>query len=78
MKILKTRAKTHGDYREVAHTSQTLKNLWRAHDGFERLSEAQRESLDMIAVKVARILNGNAAEPDHWLDIAGYATLGGE
>jgi hypothetical protein len=29
----------------------------------------------MIAVKVARILNGDAACVDHWDDIAGYAYL---
>ena len=78
MKILKQRAKTHGNYANVAHTAQTLKTLFREHDSFEHLPETQRESLDMIATKIARILNGNAAEPDHWLDIAGYATLGGE
>jgi hypothetical protein len=35
----------------------------------------QRESLDMIAHKIARILNGNPNVHDHWHDIAGYATL---
>jgi hypothetical protein len=34
-----------------------------------------RESLDMISNKIARIVNGNPSEPDHWIDIAGYATL---
>jgi hypothetical protein len=35
----------------------------------------QRESLEMNQHKVARILAGNPDEPDHWFDIAGYATL---
>lgn len=29
----------------------------------------------MIAVKIARILVGDCNHPDHWHDIAGYATL---
>jgi hypothetical protein len=33
------------------------------------------ETLDMIAHKIGRIIAGNAAEPDHWRDIAGYAQL---
>jgi hypothetical protein len=35
----------------------------------------QREALDMILHKIARIVNGNPNETDHWHDIAGYATL---
>ena len=34
-----------------------------------------RESLEMIEHKIARIISGNAYEPDHWLDIMGYAAL---
>ena len=29
----------------------------------------------MIATKVARILNGDATDPEHWNDVAGYARL---
>ena len=34
-----------------------------------------RESLEMVAHKVARILNGNPTNVDSWHDIAGYAAL---
>jgi len=34
-----------------------------------------RQSLAMIALKLSRILCGDPQEPDHWRDIAGYATL---
>jgi len=34
-----------------------------------------KESLDMIANKIARILNGNYYYDDSWRDISGYATL---
>jgi hypothetical protein len=39
------------------------------------LREEQAESLDMIANKLSRILNGNPHYIDSWTDIAGYATL---
>lgn len=39
------------------------------------LSSAQAEALEMIQHKIGRILSGNPNEPDHWRDIAGYATL---
>ena len=42
---------------------------------WKKLTTYQRESLIVIAQKIARILNGNPNEPDHWHDIAGYATL---
>ena len=29
----------------------------------------------MILHKIGRIVAGDEMEPDHWLDIAGYATL---
>ncbi|CAB4172042.1 hypothetical protein UFOVP1552_8 [uncultured Caudovirales phage] len=34
-----------------------------------------RESVHMIQQKIARILSGDPFEPDHWMDIEGYARL---
>jgi hypothetical protein len=39
------------------------------------LSPMQRESLHMVANKIARIVVGNPDFKDHWDDIAGYARL---
>lgn len=72
--VIESREETHGDYTKQAILAQALKAQIRSN-GYEKLSMAQRESLDMIAVKISRILNGNPNEPDHWTDIAGYATL---
>ncbi len=74
--ILLERASTHGDFTQVANYSQTLKSIFRT--GNLHLNDVQRESLDMIAGKISRILAGNANEPDHWLDIEGYARLARE
>jgi hypothetical protein len=35
----------------------------------------QKECLDMVAHKIARILCGNHNELDHYIDIIGYCTL---
>lgn len=40
------------------------------HGGFPNVSA---EALEMIAHKIARILNGDLSYPDSWHDIAGYA-----
>ncbi len=42
---------------------------------WETMTYDQREGLDMIANKIARILNGDPNYADSWHDIAGYATL---
>jgi hypothetical protein len=41
----------------------------------KKLDDDQSEALEMIAHKIARILNGDPNYVDSWLDIAGYATL---
>ncbi len=69
--LLNERAKTHGDFDQVALTARAIKALFSRAN----LSPTQREALDMIASKLGRIANGNANEPDHWRDIAGYAEL---
>lgn len=80
MELLQEREKTHGNYGETAQTAQMLKRLIRHAPAYTDMSERQKESLDMIAVKLSRIMCGDPHEPDHWRDIAGYALLvtGGE
>lgn len=73
--IIAERGKTHGDYREHARITQELKNIMRACAGWDALSLCQRETLEMNAHKVGRILAGNPNHEDHWADIAGYSRL---
>ncbi len=72
--LLTKRQENHGVFEHNASVSQDLKNIMRPI-AEARLSEIQREALDMISSKVARILTGNPNHLDHWDDIAGYATL---
>lgn len=74
-KTLEERGKTHGDFSDNAKISQELKHAIRIGVRFTDLSDIQREALDMICHKISRIVSGNPNEPDHWRDIAGYATL---
>lgn len=73
--ILTQRATTHGDFTSNAHVSQLLKEAITRGDNYANLSYTQREALDMILHKIARIVNGNCDEKDHWIDIIGYTQL---
>lgn len=72
---LNQRQQTHGYFPDVAITSQKIKKAMSQEPEWINLTAYQREALIVIAQKIARILNGNPNEPDHWHDIAGYATL---
>jgi hypothetical protein len=73
--LIQERHETHGDFKDNARLSQYLKELFRDEEGWALLGTVRREALDMIALKISRILSGKADESDHWDDIAGYARL---
>lgn len=89
--LLNERSSTHGDFLTTSSISQLLKAVmtgnWEvliAFTGFlasgndltvNSLTPTMRESLDMIATKIGRILSGNPSHIDSWQDIAGYAQL---
>lgn len=74
--LLVERKSTHGDYLIQSAVGQALKaELFKAPNYFS-LSANKRDALDMIAVKISRILCGDSEHDDHWDDIAGYALLG--
>ena len=75
--LLAERERTHGDYVTHALVTQDLKRVITHHvaDLDRRLDDDMAETLDMIAHKIGRIIAGNAAEPEHWRGIAGYAPL---
>ena len=75
MTLLDRRERTHGDFATKSNFIQCLKANMRDCEGWDRLTDAQAEALDMIATKIGRILHGDGAHLDHWLDVAGYAEL---
>ena len=72
------RKMTHGDFRDHARITQSLKNVMRGQQGLKRLTDMQVEALEMIFHKVGRILAGDPNVHDHWDDIAGYAKITSE
>lgn len=73
--LLGERQKSHGTYSEVSSICQAIKRTMRNTSGWDHLANEQAEALEMIAMKIARILSGNASFADHWEDIEGYARL---
>lgn len=73
-----TKLKTHGDYKNTAAISQSLKTVMISGKNWDMLKDTQREALELIAMKIARILSGDQNFRDHWDDIEGYAKLGGQ
>lgn len=73
--LLETREHTHGSYQNVAIMAQAIKSMIRASPGWLNLTDIERESMDMIALKFSRILSGKSMEKQHWEDVVGYAKL---
>lgn len=76
--VVSERQSTHGDFKHTAEISHGIKMVMRSGRNWHTLPFHRKESFDMMAVKMARILSGDSGHPDHWLDIAGYAELGGK
>jgi hypothetical protein len=76
-KVLDERGLRYGKFRNHAEISQRLK--YTVADALSNrkdvLEDDQREALDMICHKIARIVNGDPNYADSWVDIAGYAQL---
>lgn len=72
---LAERGGRYGKFKDHAGISQHLKAVMQAQDGWSRLHADQREALEMVAHKIARILNGDPNYADSWIDIAGYSKL---
>jgi len=59
----------------VSSVSQGIKMTMQIGVNWKYLKAEQRESLEMIANKIGRVLSGDSDFLDHWQDIAGYASL---
>ena len=65
----------YGEYVKVAATAQQLKETLRGGDSWDKMEAYMQESLDLIANKLARIVNGDPFYDDSWHDVGGYAKL---
>ena len=71
--ILNERGERYGTFMSRSVISQGLKRVMFTAD--RKLEDDQAEALEMIANKIARILNGDPDYAYSWTYIAGYATL---
>ncbi len=65
----------YGSYVHVAATAQELKEILRRGHSWGIMEAYMQESLDLIANKLARIVNGDPFYDDSWHDVGGYAKL---
>ena len=73
--ILEERGSRYGEYAEVSLVSQNIKSAMRHSPNWAKLPNDMKESLEMVAHKVGRILNGDPSYADSWVDIVGYTQL---
>lgn len=75
--LLQKREDQYGSFMFSANIAIRLKGIM--HNAIAQkdlhLAPDQMLALDMIAVKISRILSGNPSHKDSWVDIAGYAKL---
>ena len=73
--MLAGRAKRYGSFAGHSAIAQELKDAMRKTPGWGRLTPSQKESLEMQQHKIARVLNGDPAYLDNWVDLVGYSQL---
>lgn len=75
--ILTQRGLRYGKFKDRAQLAQELKRVMVRHAAAigTTFTDSQWEALEMIAHKIARIVNGDPNHIDSWTDIAGYAKL---
>ena len=69
------RENRYGEFKNVSETSQWLKDIMRGGASWKGMEPFMQESLDLIANKLARIVNGDPFYDDSWHDVGGYAKL---
>lgn len=72
---LAERGKRYGDFTDHAALTQRTQDLMRSSPGWQGLDAVKRQSLTVIADKIARILCGDPEYRGNWHDIQGYAKL---
>lgn len=72
---LSERRSIHGDYVDSAMLKDTILTVLEVRPEWLQMDSVAKETIRMIVEKLGRIVCGKHTYPDHWLDIAGYATL---
>ncbi len=72
---LRERGTRYGPFITNGTYAQALKDICRNTPAWAEMLPYQREALEMVCHKIARILNGDPNYDDSWRDIAGYSQL---
>lgn len=70
---LEERGKRYGNYLHQTEISRDIKDAMKLD--LAKLEPDQLDALEMIAVKISRILNGDPDYIENWRDICGYSQL---
>jgi len=73
--VLAERGKRYGDFSDHAKIAQELQDVIRATPSWNKMNSVMKQSLTVIADKIARICSGDPNYDDNWIDIQGYAKL---
>lgn len=73
--MLAGRQARYGAFEGHARISQALKRAMHDSPNWSKLTDVQKEGLEMIQHKVARMLNGDPSYLDNIIDVVGYSTL---
>lgn len=76
--LLRERGVTHGDIVEQATMAQDLQGVMHRSANWNSLNPVVRQTLDMIQLKISRLLEGDPTFAEHWDDLLGYAVKGKE
>jgi hypothetical protein len=74
-KTLAERGARYGKFVDHSFYAQSLKCVMARSPNWPTMKDDQREALEMVAHKIARILSGDPNYADNWHDIMGYAKL---
>ena len=72
---LQERGSRYGRFIDHASICQNIKDVMAYTPAWIKLAADQKQALEVIADKIARILNGDPDYIDNWHDIQGYAQL---
>lgn len=74
-RTLAERGARYGEFKDHALICQNIKAAFMVPAGWVKLAPDQKQALEVIADKIARMLNGDPDYLDNWHDIIGYAKL---
>lgn len=72
---LEERGNRYGKFSSHAYITQNIKRAMQDTPNWKTLPDNMKESLEMVAHKIGRILNGDPNYDDSWHDIGGYVKL---